>query len=370
MAVNVRGDRDRNCLYPLLFEKGYYYNSKPNGNLGRSEVLMKIVQIGNIGHACYAYAEMRRRHWDLGALSCGRHGIEEEGMAATCDALHSCGFSPKLYSDYKEMLTCEQPDIAIVNPWFNEIGAVALYALERGIHVFCEKPIATDMDTLTKIEACVRQKKAVLAPMFESRYFNAFLAAKKAIDEGLIGKIRLMDSRKSYKLGSRPLCYSSRETYCGIIPWVAIHAIDWMAWLSGEKYIDVFATHSCSDNGNNGDMDITAAVQFTMTNDVIATVTADMYRPSSASTHGDDRVRLVGTKGIIEVKGGRAVLLSDQCGGEKELCFVSNRDIFADFLDQINGIENDLTAESAIEATRWALLADMSACHNRKEVVI
>ncbi len=331
---------------------------------------MRVVQVGNIGHAYYAYAEMKRRKFDFVAISCGGHGRKAEEIEVTHRMLtEDFHFSPKLYDDYKEMFACEQPDIALVNPWFNEIGDIALYALEHGIHVFCEKPIATDMKTLSEIERCIKEKKAVLAPMFESRYFNEFLAAKKAIKDGLIGKIRLMDSRKSYKLGNRPSSYSSRDTYCGIIPWVAIHAIDWMSWLSGEKYIDVSAVHSCSDNGNNGDMDITAAAQFFMTNDIIATVTADMYRPSIAATHGDDRVRIVGTEGIIEVKEGRAILLADKCGGEKKLFYDSKRDIFADFIDQINGIENDLTAESAIEATRWALRADQSAC-KREEFIV
>lgn len=84
-----------------------------------------------------------------------------------------------------------------------------------------------------------------------------------------------MDSRKSYKLGKRPVFYSSEEHYCGIIPWVAIHAIDWMKWLSGENYVSADAAHSSRMNGGNGTMDITSAALFRMTNDVIATVTAD-----------------------------------------------------------------------------------------------
>ncbi len=328
---------------------------------------MKIVQVGNNGHANYAHGEMKRRNWHVCALSCGTHGIEAEGMENTLRGLTTPENTPKLYDDYKRMLDCEKPDIAIVNPWFNDVGEVTLYALERGIHVFCEKPIATDLDTLAKIEACIKEKKAVLAPMFGFRYMSEFVAAKKAIDDGLIGKVRMIDSRKSYKLGQRPIAYASRETYCGIIPWVAIHAIDWMAWLSGERYVSVSAMHSTRDNGGNGDMDITAAAQFMMTNDVIATVTADMYRPSAAPTHGDDRVRIVGTEGLIEIMNGHAKLISDKCGESDLTCEVT-RDIFADFIDRINGMENDLTAGSAIEITRWALLADLSA-RGEKETV-
>ena len=61
-------------------------------------------------------------------------------------------------------------------------------------------------------------------------------------------------------------------------------------------------------------MDITAAAMFRMTNDVIATVTADMLRPSVAKSHGDDRVRLVGTKGVLEIRDNVCELISDTEG--------------------------------------------------------
>ena len=321
---------------------------------------MKLVQIGAAGHSGYAYGGIKKHNIEFAAISPGSAGIEAEGTARTLENLKSRGFSPKLYDNYIEMLETEKPDIAVVDPWFNDHGKISLFALEHGINVFCDKPIATDFETLEKIRCC---EKAKLAAMFDARTSPAFRAAKKAIEEGRIGKIRMMDSRKSYKLGTRPAFYSSRSTYCGIIPWVAIHAIDWMAWLSGEKYTAVnSAAVSRLENGNNGDMDITSAAQFMMTNDVIATVTADMYRPMSAPTHGDDRVRVVGTKGIIEIMAGKATMISDDIPGVAELPNEPAGDIFEDFLSILRGEKNHLTKESCIDSTYWALAADKKAC--------
>lgn len=316
---------------------------------------MKIVQIGHAGHCVYAYGGIKSHAIDFTGLSAGSAGIEAEGTKDFLKSLNQRGFSPKLYSDWREMLELEKPDIAIVDPWYNDHGRVALYALERGINVFCDKPAATDFETLEKIEKC---DKAIFAAMFDARTNPPFKAAKKAIDSGKIGKVRMMDSRKSYKLGNRPAFYSSRETYCGIIPWVAIHAIDWMKWLSGEHYTDlVGAAISRIDNGNNGDMDITSAAEFLMTNDVIATVTADMYRPMTAPTHGDDRVRVVGTQGIVEVTAGKATLISNS-EGVVELENEPAGNIFEDFLARLSGENNHLTKESCVESTFWALKAD------------
>ena len=187
---------------------------------------------------------------------------------------------------------------------------------------------------------------------------EAPFAGYVAITDGRIGTVRLMDSRKSYKCGTRPFFYKSRETYPGILPWVAIHAIDWMQWLSGESYTSVHAFHSCADNRGNGDMDITASAQFMMTGEVIAAVTADMFRPGSAATHGDDRVRVVGTEGILELMQGEVTLISDKEGGKIVLPLEPEGDIFVEFLENIlHGTKTDLTAENAFEVTRWALLA-------------
>ncbi len=319
---------------------------------------MKAVQIGNAGHAYYAYPGIKTYNIDFTALACGSAGLEAEGTMGALANLKKRGFDPKLYEDWRMMLDAEKPDIAIITPPFYEIAECAIYALERGIHVFAEKPLAHDIPQLERLEAAYKASNARLAGMFGMRYESGFATLKKAIKDSRIGKIRMMDSRKSYKCGTRSEFYKSRKTYPGIIPWVAIHAIDWMQWLSGESYTSVHAFHSAVANGDNGDMDITSSAQFMMTGEVIACVTADMFRPSTAPTHGDDRVRLVGTEGILELTDGQVTLISDSVGGKFILENEPEGDIFVDFLEQIlHHKESDLTAENAFEVTRWALLA-------------
>ncbi len=329
---------------------------------------MKAVQIGGAGHAFYAFKGMRDYGIELAALACGSAGIEAEGTLGTLASLRREGFAPKLYDNWRVMLDTEMPDIAIINPPFWEIADCEIYALERGIHVFADKPMAQELDMLDKLEEVYKKSSAKLVGMFGMRNNPGFLTVKKAVEDGRIGEIRMMDSRKSYKCGTRAEFYRSRKTYPGIIPWVAIHAIDWMQWLSGESYLSVQAFHSSLQNRGNGEMDITSCAQFMMTNEVIATVTADMLRPQSAATHGDDRVRLVGTEGVLVLTDGRVTLISDREGGMIMLPLEAEGDIFVDFLEQIlNGRESDLTAQKAFEVTRWALIARDDAEKKHRE---
>ena len=36
----------------------------------------------------------------------------------------------------------------------------------------------------------------------------------------------------------------------------------------------------------------------------------DYYRPAGAPSHGDDRIRLAGTEGVLEVSGGKVTLIT------------------------------------------------------------
>jgi predicted dehydrogenase len=86
----------------------------------------------------------------------------------------------------------------------------------------------------------------------------------------------------------------------------------------------------------------------------------DYLRPPKAPTHGDDRVRVAGSDGVIEARGGEVLLIDGQ--GERQLPAHCDRKVFKDFVEQVEGKGKSLiTAEETIELTRVCLLALESA---------
>jgi predicted dehydrogenase len=198
--------------------------------------------------------------------------------------------------------------------------------------------------------------------MLGLRYAPEFYSAWRAVQDGAVGSVRLVNTRKSYKLGQRPSYYTQRETYGGTIPWVGIHAIDWIQWFSGESFRAVRAQHSAQHNHGFGDLEVSALCQFTMSNEVLASASIDYLRPDSALTHGDDWVRVVGTDGVIEVRQGRVHLINGETAGEEELPVACDRQIFQDFVNDIDGNGPSLLSPQEIFATTKAcLLARRSA---------
>src|SRR5207244_10593595 len=116
-----------------------------------------------------------------------------------------------------------------------------------------------------------------------SRYDPGFATARRLIAEGAVGDVRLIDARKSYKLGKRDSFYRERSTYGGTIPWIGSHAIDWIMWLGGAAIESVTAQQSASHNDGYGTMERSAVFQFRLAGERFVSVSIDYLRPESAA---------------------------------------------------------------------------------------
>ena len=95
---------------------------------------------------------------------------------------------------------------------------------------------------------------------------------------------------------------------------------------------------------------------------MFASASIDYLRPQTASSHGDDFLRVVGSEGVIEVHEGRAHLINDEREGVQELPALCDRQIFVDFVDHVRGRATALIdAEQTFTVTEMCLLARQSA---------
>ena len=104
-----------------------------------------------------------------------------------------------------------------------------------------------------------------------------------------------------------------------------------------------------------GEIEIEAVCGFTLGGGAKLICTADYLRPSSAPTHDDDRMRIAGTKGILEIANGR-VKITD-ADGERFIENTPPRDIFEGFLSGVRGEPCENTAQKAFALTKAALEA-------------
>ncbi|EWS55444.1 Glucose--fructose oxidoreductase precursor [Methylibium sp. T29] len=95
----------------------------------------------------------------------------------------------KCYASFDEMLAKEQLDALLVaTPSTLHAGMVGK-ALERGLHVFCEKPFVLDSKDGQKLVELADQKNLVTQVGYHYRFVGAFKEAARIVKSGALGKI-------------------------------------------------------------------------------------------------------------------------------------------------------------------------------------
>jgi predicted dehydrogenase len=206
----------------------------------------------------------------------------------------------RAYTDYRRMLDVEKPDVvAVCNNDGARAGAI-LECLHRKLHVIAEKPLAIDRRDYEKVKTAVREAGVKIGMLLPLRYDPPYRALKQIVDSGEIGEVIQMSSQKSYQLGNREEWYKHQETYGSTILWIGIHMIDLMAFTSGRKFVAAASFMGRIGFPNAGEMETTTVTAFRLDNGGAATLHMDYCMPATAPSHGDDRLRLAGTKGIAE----------------------------------------------------------------------
>jgi len=140
------------------------------------------------------------------------------------------------YDDFRELIDREKPDFVIsALPTFLH-SELAIYALERGIDVFSEKPMAL---TLEECDAMIRAKNesgAVLMIGQCLRFDPVFRKIKEYIDTGVFGKLYRAEFSRYSKLPGWTFnnWILDPKLSGGCVFDMHIHDVDLINWLFGK----------------------------------------------------------------------------------------------------------------------------------------
>ncbi len=142
-------------------------------------------------------------------------------------------FSPyRCYIKYEEMIEKENLDmVSVVVPTFLHYE-ITVYALNHGLHVLCEKPMALS-DKLCKIMIDTAEKNGKRLMVGQClRFWGEYVAAKEIIDSGKYGKVI---GARFYRGGQNPASpwFFERHKGGGALFDQHIHDVDMVNWLFG-----------------------------------------------------------------------------------------------------------------------------------------
>ena len=319
---------------------------------------LKVASIGGFGHSVFVFNDM-----------VGMTGAELIAFARVLDdeptnivTEHKI-YNDRIrrYDDWRKMLADVKPDVAIISTRLDKITEIAIAAAKAGCQLICEKPLALTHTSLKELHEVIKKTNVKLFAMHSMRSEGAFITAHDIYHNGDIGEVVLANGRKSYKWDTRPDWFGRREIYGGTIGWVGIHALDFIHYITGVGYRSVMAMQGNLGHPSHIDCEDNCGLVLELENGAHATVSVDLCRPSSALTHGDDWVRIVGTKGVIEANASRGTCnLIVEGKGPVDVPVAENSKMFRNFMLSLLGkaeYEPELSTQDGFMLTHVCLCA-------------
>ncbi|MGC4004968.1 MAG: Gfo/Idh/MocA family oxidoreductase [Pirellulales bacterium] len=268
------------------------------------------------------------------------------------------------FDDWRQLFEQTRPDVVCLSDANDLHAAQILVAASKGIDVVTEKPLALTLDDLAKVRAALATSKTRLTALLTMRHEAKYSVVRKLIADGAIGDVAQVTAQKSYRLGTRDAWFKSAARLGGMIPYIGIHPVDLIRWTTGLDFTRVAALAGrAGDFAQLGEGKNAASILAALSNGASATIRLDYLRPETAPTHGDDRLRVVGSRGIVECRGDepKILLVTDKEGPHKiEPDKPTN--LFVEYRRAIDaGKPWPIAAEDALRASEIVLLMRQAA---------
>jgi predicted dehydrogenase len=213
------------------------------------------------------------------------------------------------YTDYREMFSGENLDLVVVCVPHHAGRGVIEAAADRRVHVLKEKPFATSMSDAHALAGLCQRSGIELMVTLQRRFNPIYTSFTQLADQ--IGKPFVIDARYTLFVddpsdGWRGLTATAGG---GCIIDMGYHVIDMILWYFGlpDRVLADISTSARPDR--DYDAEDTALIQFAYDSGLYGSLLLSRYIGPKT-----EQIRLVGTKGIVQLERGRIQRLTN--GGQ------------------------------------------------------
>lgn len=164
--------------------------------------------------------------------------MQEKSERFGLDSVHK-------YTDYKELLKEEKPELVAIATESGKHATIALDCIAAGCHVIIEKPIALSIADADAIVKAGREAGVVVCANHQNRFNKSVQYMRKALEGGRFGKL---------SHGAAHVRWNRGKGYYEQAPWrgtwaqdggclmnQCIHNIDLLRWFMGDDIDEVMA---------------------------------------------------------------------------------------------------------------------------------
>lgn len=280
------------------------------------------VRIGAVGPGWWMetmYVPAVAAHPDADFVAvCGRNQERTQRFADAHGIEH-------VFTDPEEMYRSGLIDGVIISTVNKSHHALTMGALDAGVNVLCEKPLAIDAGEADDMARAAREAGLVCHVPFTYRFMPIFQYAKRLVDEGFVGDPYLLNLRYFAGFardGEYAWRFDRAEAGSGVLGDLGSHWIDMARWLLGEvEAVTCVLTHhvergprpdgqpyEVTDDGANIVLEFANGAQAVIVVSAVCHVDGEFGHSHHLDLHGRDGSlhAFSDWKTIQEVRGARA----------------------------------------------------------------
>jgi predicted dehydrogenase len=216
--------------------------------------------------------------------------------------IHSKTFGINGYTDFKQMLDNEDLDVVTVATPDHLHKEMTIYALERGKHVFVEKPMDLSTSGCKVMVDLAKERELLLQVDLHKRYDSYNIDVMRQVQAGKIGNpfyaYAYMENKiivpsewlKGWAAESSPFWF------------IGVHKYDFVRWITGLEAESVFA-HGKKGKLSSMGIDTYDAVSahILMEGGMTCTIDVSWVLPRQFEAVVNQGLRIVGSDGFVEL---------------------------------------------------------------------
>jgi predicted dehydrogenase len=255
---------------------------------------MDTVRIGLVGSGYMGrtYAECLKRFTTNGRLTAVTGGRRAPALAADYEAVHA--------GDLPELLARKDIDAVLVASPHSAHVAQVTAAASAGKHVLVEKPMGRNVAECDAMIAACRSAGVVLSVIQTVRFRGCIARAKRLIDEGRIGPVRMIELRTLFEwVPSSSKAWTHEEAEGGLVLDQGVHNFDFLRWFAGSEAARVFGKVRRFGAGAMPEPSALAQIEFR--NGVLASSWMSFELPRPGVRNAAFRALLIGASGMLDI---------------------------------------------------------------------
>lgn len=172
----------------------------------------------------------------------GLSDIRPENMEKIISTFDLPATTPQ-YTDYKEMIAAEKPDLIAICTESGKHGQMALDCIEAGVNLIIEKPITLSLEEADQIIALAKEKNVKVSACHQNRFNKSIQKIRESVEKERFGRLLY---------GTAHIRWNRGEDYYTQAPWrgtweqdggalmnQCIHNIDLLRWMMGDEITEV-----------------------------------------------------------------------------------------------------------------------------------